>query len=316
MTEKYQFGVLTSLHDDDAVTLLQAIDTAIESGLIQAEVPCVLCNLLEKTSDERIAARITSVKKLKHLNRLIFFPSREFQPELREQARQESRALGRDSDSMTRWRLEHDRTLLKLLPKSVDIWLSVGYMQIISVELLKVLDILNLHPAIPHIGPIGMWPKVMEEQAERPVPYLLAVPSERLAKEIPQIMNISYLKTGGMLHIATEQMDRGPVIAWYECALSSERLTTLWTEVTQIVRAKGLEFAKKELIWKELVNEIRREQFQGETPLLILTLGRLSRGLWEIREKTLYIEGVPYLHGYCLNWEIADLERKGTRNPI
>ncbi len=301
----YQLGILTSLHDDDAVTLLRALDNAIESNLIQAEVPCVLCNVSEKTSDEKVAARIAAVRKLKHLNTLMFFPSREFRPGLREQAKKESRALGRDSELLTRWRLEHDRALLTLLPKSVDIWLSLGYMQIIGVELLKALDILNLHPAIPHIGPIGMWPKVMEEQAERPVRYLLAVPSERLAKEIPQIMNISYLKAGGMLHIASEQTDRGPVIAWYEFALASERLTALWIKVTELVRGKGLEFAKKEPLWKELLSEIRREQFRGETPLLILTLERLSRGLWEIREKTLYIEGEPYLHGYCLNQEIA-----------
>jgi hypothetical protein len=145
----------------------------------------------------------------------------------------------------------------------------------------------------------------MEEQAERPLPYLLAMPSERLAEEIPQIMNISYLKAGGMLHLATEQTDRGPVISWYEFPLASEKLTKLWIEVAALVRMKGLESALKKPIWKELINEIRREQFQGETPLLILTLERLSRGLWEIREKTLYIEGSPYLYGYCLNREIA-----------
>ncbi len=301
----YQLGILTSLHDDDAVTLLRAIDTAIESGLIQAEVPCVLCNVSEQTSDEKVAARIASVQKLKHLNRLLFFPSREFQPELREQARKESRALGRDSELLTRWRREHDRALLELLPKSVTLYLSIGYMQILSSELLGVLDILNLHPAIPQIGPIGMWPKVMEEQAERPLPYLLAVPSERLSREIPQIMNISYLKAGGMLHLATEQTDRGPVISWYEFPLASEKLTKLWIEVAALVRMKGLESAQKKPIWKELIAEIRREQFQGETPLLILTLERLSRGLWEIGEKTLYVQGQSYPSGYCLNWEIA-----------
>lgn len=301
----YQLGILTSLHDDDAVTLLHAIDSAIESGLIQAEVPCVLCNVSEQTSDEKVAARIASVQKLKHLNRLLFLSSREFQPELREQARKESRALGRDSELMTRWRREHDRALLGLLPKSVTLYLSIGYMQILSSELLGVLDILNLHPAIPQIGPIGMWPKVMEEQAERPLPYLLAVPSERLSREIPQIMSTSYLKAGGMLHIATEQTDRGPVISWYEFPLASEKLTKLWIKVTERVRAQGLESVKKEPIWKELLGEIRREQFKGETPLILLTLERLSRGLWEIREKTLYVQGQSYPSGYCLNWEIA-----------
>lgn len=296
--KRFQFGILTSLHDDDAVALLRDLDSALASGRLPAHVPCVLCNIPEHPSDEDLARRIEAVKALHFLNTLIFFPSREFQRELREQGRKDPKLL-------ERWRTEHDRALLQLLPPDVRLYLSVGYMQIISSELLNILDILNLHPAIPHMGPIGMWPAVMKEQAERPLRYLLAVPSERLAKEIPQIMNISYLKAGGMLHLATEQTDRGPVISWYEFPLASEKLTKLWIEVAALVRVQGLESARREPIWEELVSAIRREQFRGETPLLILTLERLSRGLWEIREKTLYIEGSPYLHGYCLNREIA-----------
>ncbi len=301
--KRLQFGILTSLHDDDAVALLRALDGALSSGRIRAEVPCVLCNVSERPTDERLAQRVEAVKALKSLKRLLFFPSREFQPQLREQAR-------RDPELLARWRAEHDRALLALLPRDVKLYLSVGYMQILSAEILNVLDVLNLHPAIPHIGPIGMWPKVMEEQAERPLPYLLAVPQERLAHEIPQIMSISYLKAGGMLHIATEETDRGPVISWYEFPLSSENLIRLWLAVTERVRSQGLERAKSEPIWKALVSEIRREQFAGETPLIVLTLEKLSQGLWEIRERTLYIDGRPYLQGYCLNREL------GTRPPI
>ncbi|MFN4218380.1 MAG: hypothetical protein ACK4HB_03760 [Candidatus Bipolaricaulia bacterium] len=300
--KRFQFGILTSLHDDDAVALLRDLDSALASGHIRAHVPCVLCNVPERPSDEKLAVRIAAVKALKFLNKLIFFPSREFQKELREQART-------DPNLLERWRIEHDRALMKLLPPHVRLYLSVGYMQILSAELLNALDVLNLHPAIPHIGPIGMWPKVMEEQAERPLPYLLAVPHEHLAHEIPKIMNISYLKAGGMLHLATEQTDRGPVISWYEFPLSSERLTKLWLEVTALIRTKGVEHAKREPVWKELVQQIRREQFAGETPLMVLTLEKLSQGLWEIRERTLYIEGKPYPYGYCLNREIAALSR-------
>jgi folate-dependent phosphoribosylglycinamide formyltransferase PurN len=300
--KSFQFGILTSLHDDDAVALLRHIDGALASGRIRADVPCVLCNVSEHPADERLARRIAAVKALKFLNRLIFFPSRLFQPELREQARTDPKLLDQ-------WRAEHDRAILRLLPHEVKLYLSVGYMQILSAELLNALDVLNLHPAIPQIGPIGMWPKVMEEQAERPLPYLLAVPYEHLAHEIPQIMSISYLKAGGMVHIATEQTDRGPVISWYEFPLSSKRLTQLWLEVVALVRAQGLEHVKREPLWRELVQQIRREQFAGETPLLVLTLEKLSRGVWEIRERTLYIEGQPYPHGYCLNREIATFSR-------
>ncbi len=298
--KRFRFGILTSLHDDDAVTLLRDLDNALASGQIEAEVPCVLCNVPEEPSDAELAQRIAAVKALKFLNRVIFFPSREFQPELRERARRE-----KDPKLLERWRIEHDRAVLQLLPREMKLYMSVGYMQILSSEILNALDVLNLHPAIPQIGPIGMWPKVMEEQAERPLPYLLAVPLERLAHEIPQIMSISYLKAGGMLHIATEETDRGPVISWYEFPLSSERLTKLWLEVTALVRAEGLEHAKRGPLWQELIRQIRREQFAGETPLIILTLEKLSQGLWEIRNRTLYSEGRPHPHGYCLNRELA-----------
>nr|BAL58857.1 phosphoribosylglycinamide transformylase [Candidatus Acetothermum autotrophicum] len=301
---RFQFGILTSLHDDDAVTLLRALDSAIGSGRIDADVPCVLCNVSERPSNERLAQRIEAVKALKSFERLIFFPSREFAPELRERARRE-----KAPELLARWRLEHDRALLALLPRDVKLYLSVGYMQILSSEILNALDVLNLHPAIPQIGPIGMWPKVMEEQAERPLPYLLAVPPERLAQEIPEIMNISYLKAGGMLHIATEETDRGPVISWYEFPLSSQRLIELWVGVTALVRAQGLERAKREPMWNELVQQIRREQFAGETPLILLTLEKLSRGLWEIRERTLCINGKLYPYGYCLNRELREWSR-------
>lgn len=295
--KRFQFGILTSLYDDDAVALLRDLQSALESGQISAEVPCVVCNVPEYPTDRELARRIEAVKQLKSLNTVIFFPSREFQKDLRERARQDPKLLDR-------WRAEHDRALLQLLPKSVTLYLSVGYMQILSAEIVNTLDVLNLHPAIPQIGPIGMWPKVMEEQALRPLPYLMAVPQERLAQEISQIMNISYLKAGGMLHIATEQTDRGPVISWYEFPLSSERLTELWLAVAARVRSQGLERVQREPIWKELVHQIRREQFQYETPLVVLTLAKLSQGAWEIREKTLYIQGNPFPSGYCLNREV------------
>jgi hypothetical protein len=76
--KRFQFGILTSLHDDDAVTLLRALDSALACGQINAEVPCMLCNVPERPSDTELARRVEAVKALHSLRRLIFFPSREF----------------------------------------------------------------------------------------------------------------------------------------------------------------------------------------------------------------------------------------------
>jgi folate-dependent phosphoribosylglycinamide formyltransferase PurN len=299
----YRLGILTSLYDDYAVELLRAIDSEIGSGTIAAKVAFLLCNVKEGAS-EQIDRRIRAVKDLKNMADPIFFPSVEFEPELRREDKQG-------------WRLAHDRALMRLLPEGVDSCLTIGYMQIIGPQMLQALDVVNIHPAIPEIGPIGMWPKVMEEQILRPLPYLLKLKDHELAEEIPKAMSISRHKAGGMLHIATEETDRGPVIAWYEFALTSEKLDGLWIELIRALREKPLEEVKRSSVWEELKSEIRREQFKGEEPLILLAYRNLTGGLWEIRDKTLYIEGDEHPEGYCLNREIRSyLNERGIETLI
>jgi len=302
MASHYRLGILTSLYDDYAVELLRKIDRAVATGFIAAEVPFILCNRGRGHSQE-VDRRIAAVERLEHIGDLILFPSKDFRPELRAHDR-------------PRWRLLHDREVMRLLPEAHS-YLNVGYMQLIGEEMFERLEIVNLHPALPHLGPVGPWPKVMEEQAERPLPYLLALGPEERREALPGIMEISWNRAGGMLHLVGEEPDRGPVISWYEFSLTSPILDGLWLRAVEELQDKGLEDLKATELWRELVGEIRREQFKGEEPLILLTYHRLSRGEWELRDRRLWIAGRELPGGFCLNREVGEyLEGQGIDHLI
>lgn len=299
---RYRLGILTSLYDDYAVMLLKRIDRAIAEGFIEAEVPFVLCNRGRGHSAE-VDHRIAAVERLEHIGDLILFPSRDFEPELHARDRE-------------RWRLLHDRAVLEILPEA-DSYLNVGYMQLIGAEMLARLEIVNLHPALPRLGPVGIWPKVMEEQAERPLPYLLATEQEELREALPKIMGISWNRAGGMLHLVSEEPDRGRVISWYEFPLASPKLDRLWLRAAEVLRHESLEALKRTELWQELVREIREEQFKGEEPLILLTYRELSLGEWRIEDRRLWIGGQELPGGYCLNREIGEhLKDQGVESLI
>jgi len=299
---KYRIGLLTSLYDDYAVELLQKFDASIEEGFIPAEVSFVFCSRA-KGSSQKSNERIAIIEGLKNIKPLIILSAKDFQPELRVQDRK-------------KWRLAYDREVMKLLPEA-DSYLNVGYMQIIGSEMLETFDILNLHPALPWLGPTGMWPEVIEEQAQRPFPYLLATRQPDLQEELLEIMSISWNKAGGMLHIVSDEPDRGPVISWYEFPLVSPTLDELWSLATETLRNAGFAALKESHTWQELVQEIRHEQFKGEDPLILLTYQKLARGEWSIKNKKLVTNKQVLPGGYCLKHDIANfLTNKGIKNLI
>lgn len=299
---KYRIGLLTSLYDDYAVDLLRKFDTSIEEGLIPAEVSFVFSSR-DKGSSQKVDERIATIEGLKHVKPFIVLSAKEFQPEFRAREHEE-------------WRLAYDREVMNLLPEA-DSYLNVGYMQIIGSEMLDEFDIVNLHPALPWIGPTGMWPGVMEAQAERPLPYLLAARQVNLQSKLPGIMSISWNKAGGMLHLVTNEPDRGPVISWYEFPLISPTLNELWSQVTKILRNSNFATLKKSAPWQELVQEIRNEQFKGEDPLILLTYQKLARGEWIMRDKKLVVDEQEFQEGYCLKHDIAEfLKFQGIENLI
>ena len=92
--------------------------------------------------------------------------------------------------SRTAWRDEYHRGVAELLiPHRLGVLVLAGYMLIASPALCRKYAMLNLHPALPG-GPKGMWQQVIWE-----------------------LLEDEAAETGAMIHLATAQLDRGPVVS-------------------------------------------------------------------------------------------------------
>jgi len=128
-------------------------------------------------------------------------------------------------------------------------------MLIASPALCRKYAMLNLHPALPG-GPMGMWQQVIWELIE----------SE--ASE-----------TGAMIHLATAQLDRGPVVSYFRLPLRGPDWDPLWRQFRDKRRTMSVEeIAAAAGEGEPLFAEIRRRGEIREIPLLYLTLRQFAEG--------------------------------------
>ena len=131
-----------------------------------------------------------------------------------------------------------------------DICVLAGYMLIASSRLCRTFPLLNLHPALPD-GPIGTWQEV-----------------------VWQLIGQRASRTGAMMHLATEEVDRGPLVSYVTVPLQTPELEPLWRSlggrsVEEVRSEQGEDY--------ELFRRIREAQYQREPYLLLETLRALSR---------------------------------------
>ena len=99
----------------------------------------------------------------------------------------------------------YDLEVIKLLSHySVDICVLAGYMLIASGKLCRTYPLLNLHPALP-TGPIGTWQEVIWSLVENHDTH-----------------------TGAMVHLATEEVDRGPVVSYFKIPITGGDFDPHW----------------------------------------------------------------------------------------
>ena len=152
-------------------------------------------------------------------------------------------------------RAEYDAEVLELLSgRRPDICVLAGYMLIASSALCRAYPLLNLHPALPD-GPIGAWQDVVWQLIEQRADV-----------------------TGAMMHLATEEVDRGPLVSYVTVPLRTKELERYWQ---QLDRESIEEIRAREGEEYELFRLIRAEQYSREPYLLLETLRSLSLG--EIR---------------------------------
>ena len=143
----------------------------------------------------------------------------------------------------------HDEVTALLEPYAVDLLVLAGYMLITSPDMCVRFAILNLHPALPG-GPHGTWQQVIWR--------LLADEAD---------------ETGAMVHLATAELDSGPVVAYCSFPIVGLRWDRLWHAFRRQRDQLGLDaLAAADGERQPLFAEIRRQGERREIPLLYQTI--------------------------------------------
>ena len=175
----------------------------------------------------------------------------------------------------TAWRLEYDRRVMDLMGEfQLDVCVLSGYMLIVGPEMCRRYTMLNLHPALPN-GPVGTWQEVIWSLIETK------------AKE-----------TGAMVHLAIEEVDRGPVVSYFTIPLTGPGFDQEWEQVERQPVQQLKETHGEDLL---LFRRIRHEEYRREPYLLAETIKALALGHVAIRDfQVLDGRGRP-LADLCLN---------------
>lgn len=264
-----RIGWLSSGRDEAARELLLTAWRKMAEGFIPAEIAFVFSSREEGEDPE--GDRFLALSRELGLLTLSLSAER-FEPELR----------GRDREA---WRCRYHQEVARLIaPYGADLIMLAGYMLIVSPEMCRTFPMVNLHPALPG-GPTGAWQEVIW----------------RLIQEGAE-------ETGAMIHLVTEELDRGPVVTFCSFPLRGEDFDPLWEEV----RGRSLEeLRRSEGERLPLFQKIRAEGLKREHPLIVLTLKALAEGRLRLQGgRVLDGEGRPLLRGLCLTEEVEEYLRR------
>ena len=260
--------------------LLGEAQQAIASGHLEAQLAAVFCNR-ERGEDPDTDIFLDLVNG--YGIPLVCLSSRDFRRRLSEK-------VVRKGTPLPEWRRSYDREVMRLLePYPFDVGMLAGYMLIFCEEAAQRYDLLNLHPAAPG-GPKGIWQDVIweliEQRAER---------------------------AGVMIHLATPDLDEGPVVAYCNYSLRSREFDRLWEDVEGLT-LEELKTAAGEQ--HPLFLAIRRAGLARESPLIVETLRAFADGRVRIDGKAVVDEKGEPIDGYDLTDEIEQLIAAKQRQGI
>ena len=178
---------------------------------------------------------------------------------------------------------EFDRQVMtQLRDYQVDICVLAGYMLIVGGAMCRQYSLLNLHPALPD-GPIGTWQEVIWGLIEGRASH-----------------------TGAMMHLATEDVDRGPVVSHCTALITGGGFTAHWDELDQL-NLGAVKSSQGEAY--PLFQLIRQAEYRREPYLLLETLRALIDGQLAIRGLDVFDSAGQSLarsapHGLCLDQAI------------
>ena len=175
--------------------LFEKVQTAIETGELDAQIVVAFCNRERRQSentDAYLHAVATAGVPIETLSSKAW----------RDRS---GSAISKLDAPLPQWRHDFDTAVYeRVAPYHPEIGILAGYMLIATAALCERLPLLNLHPAEPG-GPIGTWQEVNR------------ILIERRAEQ-----------SGMMIQRATTALDRGPIATWCSYSTRGGTLDALW----------------------------------------------------------------------------------------
>ena len=259
--------------------LLTATVELIRRGEMDAEIAFVFCNR-ERGEHEATDSFLQLAES--YGIPCITYSSRQFR-------RDRGGALSQPGQPLPPWRAEYDAEVAKLIAeRPFDIGVLIGYMLIFTPEMTARYPFLNLHPAEPG-GPVGTWQQVIWELIDKRAD-----------------------RSGVMTHLATDELDRGPLVSYCTYSLHGAALEPLWDGIGEARVDELREDAGEE---HPLFQAIRREGAAREVPIVIATLQAFAQGRVLVEDQQVVDAlGNPLPGGLDLTSEV-EAARTRTSSP-
>jgi len=249
------------------------------SGDLDVEISFVFCNWSNEEEDNpRREQRKEFFDMVEGYGiPLVTVSWKEFMPELRE------------SDEAA-WRIEYGKALrASVEPYGFDLGILAGYMLWMDDDTCREFDMLNLHPALPD-GPKGTWQEVIwtliRERADR---------------------------QGAMMHLCTEEWDRGAAITYCGFPIRGEEYDPLWKELDGLLENESIDDIEMEhRLDLPLFKKIREDGAARELPLICETIAAFADGRVSIVDKRLVVDGKVLDRAYDLS-DMVDASLEGQR---
>ena len=237
-----RIGWFSSGRGEGSRMLLIAAAEAIRGGKLDCEIAFVFCNR-ERGEHEATDGFLDLAAS--YSIPCLTLSSRRFRREC-------GGELSKPGQPLPVWRTDYDRQVAELIAqRPFDICLLAGYMLIFTPEMAGRYPFLNLHPAAPE-GPTGTWQDV-----------------------IWQLIDERAQRSGVMIHLATDELDKGPPVTSCGYSLRGPAFDELWKEIGDSTSA---ELREREGETLPLFREIRRHGAARELPLVIATLRAVAEG--------------------------------------
>ena len=251
--------------------LLKTVMDKKAQGLLDIEISFVFCNWNNKEEPnpkkEQRQMFFDMVRGYKIP--LITLSWKEFRPDIRK------------TDEAA-WRNEYGKKLRELTGGyGFDLGVLAGYMLWMDDDTCKAYDMINLHPALPD-GPKGTWEEV-----------------------IWSLIKSGANDHGVMIHICTEEWDRGAALTYCGFPIRGPEFDELWDDIEEKISSSSLEdVIKKEGTDEPLFKRIREEGAKRELPLIVSTIGLFAGGRVKIKDKRLVENGKVLEKPYNMTSEV------------